>query len=140
MTSILDPIIQGFFAASATVITGVIALYVPRGIEAFEARTGVQLTDQERAAVLSAAQTEAGIIETRLQQGTLKLADVKTDSDAMLDHANAALARVPDSASTQGAGGSPLTPSAMAALIVGRVQTTPIPPVIVVPATTGAPA
>lgn len=118
-------VISGVFALIGTVVTGMITILGPRAISALETRTGIQLTDQERAAVLGAAQTQAGIIETELQQGTLKLAQVTPADPAIIAHAEAAIARVPDSAATQGAGGAPLTAPAMAAIIVGKVNTGP---------------
>lgn len=124
-----QPLIQSVIALAAAVMTGLIALYVPKAIAAFERRTGIQLTDQQRAAVRAAADTQAGIVETMLQQGAIKLADVTPGNPVMIQQAEAALARVPVAAKAQGT-----TPSAMAAVIVGQAETAPKPPsVLVVP-------
>jgi hypothetical protein len=122
------PIIQAVIAGIATVITGLIAVYVPRGIAAFEARTQVHITDQERAAIMSAVTTGAGILQTKLDQGILRIGDITPDNKTVVAEAAAALNRVPTAAGNQGT-----TTSAAAAMIVARVDTSPKPPVAVVP-------
>jgi hypothetical protein len=112
------PIFSALIAGCALAITGLIGVLVPRAIAAFERRTGVQLTDQQRAAVMQAARTEAGMLETALQQGVVRLSQVTPTNGAMLDRAAAALARVPESAAAVGT-----TPAAMAAIIVGATDT-----------------
>jgi len=133
-----QPLIQAAFALSGTVLAALIAIYVPiyvpKAIAAFEKRTGIQLSDQQRAAVQDAVATEAGIVETKLQQGTLQLAQVTPTNPAMLEHAQAVLARVPDSANGQGT-----TAAAIAAMIVGKADTTPKPtPILLAPQTATA--
>ena len=123
-----SPILQAVMAVIASVITGLIAIFVPRAIAAIEARTKVQITDQERQAVFAALQTAAGIIKTKLDQGVLKIGDITPGNPAVVAQAQAALARVPDSAAAQGT-----TPVSAAEIIVGRVNTSPVLPVIVVP-------
>lgn len=120
-------IINAELALLAPVVSSAALIFGPRMIRAFERRTGVQLTDQERAAVLGAAQTQAGIIETELRQGVIRLDQVSPSDPAIMAHAQAAIARVPDSAANQGAGGTALSADAMAAIIVGKVNTGPAP-------------
>jgi hypothetical protein len=112
------PIFSALIAGCALAITGLIGVLVPRAIAAFERRTGVQLTDQQRAAVMQAMRTEAGILETAMQQGAVRLSQVKPNDPEMLARARAALARVPDAAAAQGT-----TPQAAAAIIVGATDT-----------------
>lgn len=114
----LAPIIQALIAGCALAITALIGVLVPRAISAFERRTGVQITDQQRAAVMQAMRTEAGMLETALQQGVVKLAQVKPDSPEMITRARAALARVPDAAAAVGT-----SPQAAAAILVGATDT-----------------
>lgn len=109
----------------AMVMTTII---VPFGIWAYQKRTGVQVTDQERAAVQGALTTAAGIIQTQLDQGALKVADITPEHPAIMKAAREALARVPDSAAAQAT-----TPVAAAAVIVARVDTTPKPALVVLP-------
>ena len=112
------PLIQAVIALLAAVMTGLIGIYVPRAIAAFEARTHIALTDQQREAVRGAALTQAGIIETQLQQNILRLSQVRADSPEMLAAAKQALARVPQAAAAVGT-----TPAAMSAIIVGAADT-----------------
>lgn len=118
MQQLFGSLIEAIATGLVAVITYLVAAYTPRVIAAFEQRTGLQLTDQQRDAVIHAAQTQAGIVETMIQQGAMKLADVKPDNPLMIAHAKQALARVPEAASAQGT-----TPAAMAAIIVGKADT-----------------
>ena len=113
------PIFSALIAGCALAITGLIGVLVPRAIAAFERRTGVALTDQQRAAVMQAARTEAGMLETALQQGVVRLSQVTPTSGEMLTRAEAALSRVPEAAAAVGT-----TPAAMASIIVGATDTT----------------
>jgi hypothetical protein len=110
----------------AMVVTTIV---VPFAIWAYHARTGVQITDQQRSAVNAALTTAAGIIQTDLDRGTLKAADISTAHPVVVQAAADALARVPDSAAAQGT-----TLISAAEIIVGRVSTKPATPVIVIPA------
>lgn len=129
--AIVGPLIQALIAAIGIVFTALVGIYVPKGIAAFERRTGVVIDDQERAAVMSAVTTGAGLLQTQLDQGVLKIGDITPGNAAVMAHASAALARVPTAAGNQG-----VTTETAAAMIVARVDTTPKPPVFVVP---GAP-
>ena len=122
------PVIQGVATVLATIVTALAAIYVPRAIAAFELRTGISLTDQQRATVIGAAATAAGIIQTKIDQGLIKVADVNVNSPTVRAEAIAAVLRVPDSAAAL-----KTTPDAMAAIIVGKVDTKPVPAVVVVP-------
>lgn len=122
----LAPISQAIGAAGAAILLALVGW----GISAFQKRTGIILTDQQKASVKGSAETAAGIIQTKLDQGLMKLADVKTDDAQVRSEAQAAIDRVPDSATAL-----KTTPEAMAAIIVGRVDTTPkVPQTIVVAA------
>lgn len=122
------PIIQSVIAGIAAVITALIAIYVPKAIAAFEKRTGIQLTDQQRSQVMSAAATAAGILETQLDQGALKLEHVTPTNPAIVEQAQAAIARVPVAAAAL----NKSVPS-MAETIVGLMDTAPKAPVILLP-------
>lgn len=122
------PVIQAVIAGIALVLTTLIGIYVPKAIAAFERRTGVAVTDQERAAVMGAVTTAAGLLQTKLDQGVLKIGDITPTSPAVVGEANKALDRVPDSAAAQGT-----TAMAAAAMIAARVDTSPKPPVVIVP-------
>jgi hypothetical protein len=114
------PVFQAIIATIAAVITGLIGIYVPKAIAAFEKRTGVLVTDQQRAAVQGAMTTAAGLLQTKLDQGVLRISDITPTSPAVLAEATAAIARVPESAAAQGT-----TPLAAAQIVVARVDTKP---------------
>jgi hypothetical protein len=119
MTTIdLSPIITPILQVIGLVIAGVIAAYVPKAIAAFMARTGVQMTAQQQATVLGAAQTAAGRIETLLDQRALAVAEVKTDNPTVVQLAQEAVAAVPLAAAALG-----VTPEGIARIIVGKVDT-----------------
>ena len=110
------PIIQAVMTALVAVIGAVAAWAVAE----FRARTAVLVTDQQRAAVYSAAQTGAGLLKTKLDQGLLLVSDITPTSPAVIAQAQTLMAHVPDSAAAQGT-----TVQAAAAIIAGRVNTTP---------------
>lgn len=130
MTTAADfaPIIQAVIAALAAVITGLIGVFVPRAIAAFERRTGVLVTDQERAALMSAVTTGTGLLQTRLDLRLLRPVDILPGNAVVLKEAVAALARVPEAAVGQGT-----TIDTAAAMIAARVDTTPRPVVVAAP-------
>ncbi len=129
VSAYLAPIIQAITAGIALVITGLIGIYVPKAIAAFERRTGVQVTAQQQATILGAATTAAGILQTKLDQGLLQIAHIAVDDPAVVSQATQAIARVPQAAAAL----DKSVPS-MAATIVGLVDTTPKPTIIVAPA------
>lgn len=110
------PIIQAIIACIAAVLTGLVGIYVPKAIAAFESRTGVQLTDQQRSTIMDAAHTEVGIIKLKVDQNVLKLSDIKPDNPVIMAHAQAALSRVPQTAAAMNK-----TVPSMAETIVGMV-------------------
>lgn len=127
MTTAADfqPIISAVIAVVAAMITGLAAWYIPRLIAAFERRTGVMITDQERAALMSAVTTGTGLLQTRLDLKLLRPVDILPGNEVVLKEAKQALARVPDAAAGQGA-----TIDTAAAMIAARVDTTPRPAVV----------
>jgi hypothetical protein len=116
-----SPLIQ----AGGLIVTTVV---VPWAIVAYQKRTGIALTDQQRAAVQAALTTAAGIIETKIDQGSLSVADLTPAHPAVVAAAWAAIDRVPDSAAAQG-----LTAQAAAEIVVGKVRTGPRSLVLDVP-------
>jgi hypothetical protein len=119
------PIIQSVIAGIGLVLTALIGIYVPKAIAAFTARTGVQVSTQLQATIMGAANTEVGIIQTKLAQGTLTFGQIRTDDPAVLAHAAAAIDRVPDAAAAMNK-----TVPSMAQTIVGMVgnKTAPTKP------------
>lgn len=114
LTSVLQPILE----TAATIAFGLIAAYVPKGLALLEARTGIHLTDQQRATILGAVQTGAGILETKIDQGVLTKAHITIDNPEVLAQARAAIAAVPTAAAALG-----MTEQGVARMIVGAADT-----------------
>lgn len=125
----LTPIVQPILETIGLMIAGLIAAYVPKAIAAFQARTGIMLTDQQRATMLGAVQTAAGAIETRLDQGLMHVAHVNVSDPTVLAEARAALDAVPATAASLG-----MTEAGVAKMIVGAVDTSSRTTAVVVPA------
>ena len=114
LTPILTPIIQ-----IVGIVVGVlVTAYVPIAIAAFQKRTGIELTDQQRATVLGAVQTAAGTLETKLDQGIMSVSQVHVADAEVRDQAQKAINAVPDAMKALG-----MTPDSVARIIVGKVDT-----------------
>lgn len=114
LTSLAQPVL----AIAAIVFTAMIKAYVPAALDALQRRTGLALTDQQRATVLGAVQTAAGSIETLLDQGVLTHAHINVANDQIRAEAQAAISAVPDAAASLG-----MTVDGVARMIVGKVDT-----------------
>lgn len=123
------PILNALIALIALVMTTLIGIYVPKGIAAFTARTGIILTAQQQQTVKDSANTAKGIVQTMLDQGALKLEHVTPDNPVIVAQARAAIDRVPNAAAAM----NKSVPS-MAETIVGLVDTSPKTPTVVVAA------
>lgn len=114
----LTTIIQAFEGVLATVITGLIITYVPKALAAFQAHTGVVLTENQRQTFLDAAKTAAGIIETRIDQGLMGIEHVNITNWAIANQAQAVINAVPRAAAALG-----MTQDATARILIGMVDT-----------------
>jgi hypothetical protein len=103
-------------AVIVPIVLALIGIFVPRAIAAFEARTKIHVTDQERAAVMQAVGTAVGLLRTQLLQGKITVADITPNSHEVRFEAQAALTRVPTSAQ-----GQDTTVNAAANMIAARV-------------------
>lgn len=112
------PIVQSVMAVGIAAVAVLIQHYGPPALAAFQARTGIALTDQQRAAVLGAVSTAAGVIETDIDRGALSIAHVHVGNQSVLLQAQSAINAVPNAAAALG-----LTPDAVARMIVGQVDT-----------------
>lgn len=119
-TSTLDlsPIIQPCLEVAGLVLGAIITTYIPKALAAFQARTGIALTDQQRAVVLGAVQTGAGELETMIDQKALTVDRIHVDNQAVLVKAQAALAAVPVAMQALG-----MTEAGVAKMIVAKVDT-----------------
>jgi len=114
----LTAIVQPILAVIGAVIAGLLAIYVPRFLTAIQARTKIQMTDQQRAAVLGAVQTAAGMIETTLDQGAIRLAHIDIANPAVRAEAANAINAVPIAAAALN-----MTVDGVARMIVGAIDT-----------------
>ena len=140
--NVVSSIVESALAIVSMVLTGLIAAYVPRALQAFETKTGVQLTAQQQATVMQAAITAKGILETQLDNGIIHVGQIAVSNPAVIEQANAAIARVPDAAAALSK-----SSTSMAETIVGLVDTqsrkgnlatapqvvAPLPPVVTQP-------
>lgn len=130
ISTILQPVLETL----ALIIAGFITTYVPKAIDAVERRTGVQFTEHQRQTILDAVKTAAGLIETKLDQKTMVLAQVHIDDPAVRAEACTVIATVPDAAAALG-----VTEASVARMIVGAANTRiPATPAQVAPNPLGA--
>lgn len=120
----LTPIIEPIMALIGATITGLIAVYVPRALNAFEKRTGIQLTENQRKTVQDAVGTAAGMLETDLDKGALRVAHINVNNPEIQRQAQAVINAVPQSAAALG-----MTVDGVARMIVGATDTR-VPPVL----------
>lgn len=114
----LTTIIQAFESGLATVVTGLIVIYVPKAIAAFQAHTGVVFTENQRQTFLGAAKTAAGILETRLDQGLMGIEHINVTNAAVAAQAQAVINAVPRAAAALG-----MTQAATTRILIGMVDT-----------------
>jgi hypothetical protein len=114
----LTPITQPILTILGTVVTGLLVIYVPKALDAFQKWAGVQLTEQQRQTILGAVQTAAGKIETKLDQGVLQVSQVHVDNPTVRDEAQAAINAVPVAAAALG-----MTVDGVSRMIVGAADT-----------------
>ncbi len=119
------PVLQALIAAAGVLLSTVLSISIPFAIAAFERRTQTTVDAREIQNLHDAASTAAGILTTQLQQGLVRLSEIRPESVKVMDAAHTALATVPDSAKGQNV----LSPQ-MARMIVARTDTTakPAPP------------
>jgi hypothetical protein len=114
----LSPILTPIFQVVGIAVSGIIAIYIPKALAAFQARTGIQLTEQQRATVLGAVQTAAGTLETKLDQGVVNVAQIHIEDASVREQAQKAINAVPNAMASLG-----MTPDSVARMIVGKVDT-----------------
>jgi hypothetical protein len=123
----LTPIVQPIIAVAGMVVTGLLAVYVPMGLNAFQKRTGIILTEQQQATIKGFVQTSAGVLETKLDQGALSVAHIDVKSDAVQAEAQSIINAAPIASAGLG-----MTVDGVAKMIVGSVDTaTRTPPPVV---------
>lgn len=105
-----------FADIAGTVLAALAVWLANQAIAAFQKRTNIQLTDQQRAAVLGAVQTAAGEINLELSKGLMSLSDVHADNPTVKALATAAVNTVPDSAAALG-----VASADAAKMVVGKV-------------------
>ena len=108
------------------------SIVIPWAIMAYQRRTGVDITAQERQAVYNAADTSVGIVQKLVTQGKIHPDEVLPSNPEIVFHAQAALDTVPDAAIAQ-----KTTPAAMARIIAARIV---IPAPVLQPLPRWAPA
>jgi hypothetical protein len=88
LSVITTPLVQ----IGALVIGAWFARYFPVAIKAVERLTGIMLTTQQEAKVAALIQTSAGALETKIDQGIVKVAHINISNPVVLAEAQAVLA------------------------------------------------
>lgn len=114
----ITPIVQPILAAAGAVIAGLAAIYVPKALAAFQDRTGIILTENQRQTVKGAVDTAAGVLETALDKGAAKVEHIEIGTPQVTQQAQAVISAVPDAAAALG-----LTVDGVSRMIVGKVDT-----------------
>jgi hypothetical protein len=135
MSTTLDftPVLQPILDCAGIVIAGVIAIYVPRAVAAFEARTGIMLTTQQISVIKGFVDTSAGVLETKLDQGSVQLSHINISNPTVLREAQSIIDAAPVATSALG-----MTGAGIAKMIVASVDTgtrCTAPPAVVVTGT-----
>lgn len=115
MTFDWAPVVQAVVEIAVALIGAFGMVLANKAIAAFEARTHVQLTEQQRAAVLGAVQTAAGMVKLELAKG-LPLAEIHLKNPTIQEIASLATAGVQDAITALG-----VTPEGVVKMIVGKV-------------------
>jgi hypothetical protein len=137
METTLAELFQPLLSAAVAVLAGVVAIYVPKLLNAFTARTGIEVNEAQRQVVLGAVATAAGVIETSLDTGNLVKEQVNTQSPPVRLQAAMVMDAVPTAAAHLG-----MTVDSVARMIVGRADTGTHPPQrtpVIVPSTVQLP-
>lgn len=111
-------IIQPILAAVGAIIAGFIASYAPKALAAFQDRTKIQLTENQRQTILGAVRTAAGKLETQLDQGILKAGHITVSNPAVAKEVQAAINAAPGAMAALD-----MTPEKVASMVVGSVNT-----------------
>jgi hypothetical protein len=119
------------YEAAAAVLSITVAYYLirylPMSARAWERWISTIVSDHARQVVIAEAQTTAGIIETKIAQGTLKWVDLKSDNATIVSLAERALARVPPAMIAE----TRKDARSMAETVLGMVKTNSVLPTIV---------
>jgi hypothetical protein len=119
------------YEAAAAVLSITVAYYLirylPMSARAWERWISTIVSDHARQVVIAEAQTTAGIIETKIAQGTLKWVDLKPDNATIVSLAERALARVPPAMIAE----TRKDARSMAETVLGMVKTNSVLPTIV---------
>lgn len=112
LSPIMTPILQVLGAVLAVVLPALAGW----ALTIFQKRTGITLTDQQRASVLGAVGTSSGILMTKLANGVKPLETIQVSDPEVVAEANRILASVPEAVASLG-----VTQETVANMIVGKV-------------------
>lgn len=116
----VDTIAQSVLALVGLILTALVGIVVPKAVSAFERYVGMKFDDKQLEAIYNSANTAKGILETKIDQGVLKLADLSENHPIVRDETRVAISRVPDAVAHH-----KVTDDQMAKIIVSRVETGP---------------
>jgi hypothetical protein len=114
-------------AVLAIVVSYYLIRYLPMSVGAWVKWIGTIVSEHARQVVTAEAKTTAGMIETKIAQGSLKWVDLKVDNPIIMAYAERALARVPQAMIVE----TRKDPRSMAETVLGMVRTNSVLPTIV---------
>lgn len=119
-------VLQALGSLATTAIMGVAAIYLPRGIKAFEQISGVQLSAQQQSEIYASAQTAANLLVSHIEQGLVPLASATDPNHPIVTlRAMHAMNRMPPTAVSD----QRVTASGMSQIIAGKIAAAyPTPP------------
>ena len=114
----MTPMLDAITTALEAIITALAIWGARRIVMALDDRNSLDAMGKAQQTVLGAAKTAAGIIQTKLDQGVLKISEIGVENPAIIAEAKAALARVPDAVAL-----TDKSRASMAETVVGLVDT-----------------
>jgi hypothetical protein len=127
VAALVSLIYEAAGAVLAIVVSYYLIRYLPMSARAWEKWIGTIVSEHARQVVAAEAQTTAGLLETKVAQGSLKWVDLRVDNPDVIALAERALSRVPPAMIAETRKDS----RSMAETVLGRVRTNSVLPTIV---------
>jgi hypothetical protein len=127
IAALVSLIYEAAGAVLAITVSYYLIRYLPMSVRAWEKWINTIVHEHANQVVMAEAQTTAGMIETKVAQGSLKWVDLKTDNMTVIALAERALARVPPAMIAE----TRKDKQSMAETVLGMVKTNSVLPTIV---------
>jgi hypothetical protein len=127
IVALVSVIYEAAGALLAITVSYYLIRYLPMSARAWERWISTIVSEHARQVVTAEAHTTAGMIETKIAQGSMKWVDLRVDNPIIMAHAERALARVPHAMIVE----TRKDPRSMAETVLGMVRTNSVLPTIV---------